>query len=80
MAPGLTTWGEWLDSLETGPEMNTPDRSIVTAVRFQGVDQPSFRDAGSLALPVSAISPVYVELSTARDLLAEAAAAVRNGL
>ena len=73
----LKTWGQMLDWLESG---DGPDRLIVTAVRFQGVDRPSFRDCANLALPADAFSPIDVEVSTASDLLAEAAAAVRDGL
>ena len=38
---GLKTWGQLLDALEQG--VGT-ERVVVTAVRFAGVDQPSFRE------------------------------------
>jgi len=36
---GLKTWGQLLNALEQGVDA---ERAVVTAVRFGGVDQPSF--------------------------------------
>jgi hypothetical protein len=44
---GCKTWGQLLSFLERD---DGPGRAVVTAVRFDGVDQPSFREAGDADL------------------------------
>ena len=40
-----------------------PDRAIVTAVRFAGVDQPSFREPATLARDLRFAAPVDVDVT-----------------
>ena len=73
----LTTWGDlllWLERHETG------ERPIVSAVRFRGVDEPSFRAPSIQALGLTAIAPIEVDLATARELVMSAATTVIDGL
>ncbi len=63
---GLKTWGELLATVETG---SGPDRRVVTEVRFDGVVEPSFRQADSLAKSLSEPTCITIETSTIRDLL-----------
>jgi len=74
---GLKTWGQLLDALEQGAG---PDRTVVTAVRFRGVDQPSFREPEFLIQDLQASAPIEVETCQARVLLDEAIEACLNGL
>ncbi len=74
---GLKTWGDLLAWLERGEGEGRP---IVSAVRFQGVDQPSFRKASACRRPLAEIASVDVELDTAAELVASAAASVLDGL
>src|SRR5213592_4881920 len=74
---GLKTWGDlllWLERAEG------PDRSIVSAVRFQGVDEPSFRTAAACGRALTALGGIDVELSTASELVASAAITVIEGV
>jgi hypothetical protein len=68
-ATGLQTWGELLTALEKG---HGPSRTVVAAVRFAGVGQPTFRAPGTLALELSAVAPIDVELSTGGELVESA--------
>ena len=70
---GLETWGQLLTTLEQG---EGPARQVVAAVRFAGVDQPTFREPEALALTFRRSAPIEVELSTAGELVASARAAV----
>ena len=74
---GLETWGQLLAALERG---NGPGRPVVTAVRFAGVDQPTFREPAVLAVDLSAAEPVDVDASSFEDIVASARQAARNGL
>jgi len=74
---GLQTWGQLLAALEQG---DGPERPVVTAVRFAGVDQPTFRDPSVLALDLHAATPVDVETFLAGELVASARQAVLSGL
>jgi hypothetical protein len=74
---GLETWGQLLAALEQGDGANRP---VVTAVRFAGVDQPTFRDPSLLALDLHAAAPVDVETFMAGELVASARQAVLSGL
>ena len=76
-AAGLKTWEQLLDALEHGAG---PERIVVTAVRFDGVDQPSFREAEVLARNLDAGTCVDVDTSRARVLVDEAVDAALNGL
>jgi hypothetical protein len=74
---GLETWGQLLATLEQGDGANRP---VVTAVRFAGVDQPTFRAPSVLALDLHAAAPVDVETFLAGELVASARQAVLEGL
>jgi hypothetical protein len=74
---GLETWGQLLATLEQG---EGPDRSVVTAVRFAGVVQPTFREPSTLALDLKRAAPVDVETSKARDLVVSARQTALAGL
>jgi hypothetical protein len=63
---GLKTLGDLLASVETG---SGPDRRVVTEVRFDGVVEPSFRQAESLGRTLSDGAAIAIETSTIRDLL-----------
>jgi len=73
----LGNWGELLDCLEHG---DGRDRMVVTAVRFGGVDEPSFRDAAVLARSLGDAEGVDVETATVIELIGASAAAVRAEL
>ncbi|MGE0813488.1 MAG: hypothetical protein AB7O28_16170 [Vicinamibacterales bacterium] len=60
------TWGELLDGLDGRLAV---DGRVVTAVRFDGVDQPSFRDPGVAAVPLDAVARIDVDAEQATALL-----------
>jgi hypothetical protein len=74
---GLKTWGQLLARLERG---DGPTRTVVAAVRFAGVDQPTFREAEVQVLDLRHAAPIEVELSTAAELVASAREAAIAGL
>ena len=74
---GLETWGQLLDSLE---QDDGPARSVVTAVRFDGVDEPSFRDARVLARTLGAGRDIEVETCSAGELVASTIETARQHL
>jgi hypothetical protein len=65
-SPG--TWSELLTSLDRDLE---PRGLLVTAVRVDGIDLPAFRDASTLAHPLTGEAIVEVEASTPGALLDE---------
>jgi hypothetical protein len=65
---GLQTWGQLLDTLEQGVG---PERAVVTAVRFRGVDQPSFREPDLLSQGLETAAPIDVDTCGAAALVAE---------
>lgn len=73
----VETWGELLQALETG---DGPDRPIVTAVRFDGVDAPSFRTTQATHRILEAVSDIDIELSTAQALIASSVQTALEGL
>jgi len=75
--PGLKTWGQLLISLESAGD---DEPTLVTAVRFRGVDQPSFRQPSALASDLRSLGQIEVETAGLRMLLASAAEAVLDGL
>lgn len=77
VATGLKTWGQLLVSLES-TEGREP--SLVTAVRFRGVDEPSFRQPSALSSDLASLGPIEVETSSLRSLLVSAAETVLEGL
>lgn len=74
---GLKTWGQLLDALEQG--VGT-ERVVVTAVRFGGVDQPSFRDPVLLTQELETGAPIDVNTCRADALVKEAVEVALNGL
>ena len=74
---GLETWGQLLATLERGEGL---ERVVVAAVRFAGVDQPTFREPESLDLSLDGIAPIDVELSTTGELITFAKETAFGGL
>jgi hypothetical protein len=74
---GVITWGQLLATLERG---DGPDRTVVAAVRFAGVDQPTFREAESTDVDLNTVAPIDVELSTPGALVAFARETALSGL
>ncbi len=70
-------WGELLSSLECGEGLT---RRVVTAVRFAGVAQPTFREPAALDQTLSAIGVIDVETSTVDELLLTSARAARAAI
>lgn len=72
-AEGPKTWGELLETIERS--LSGADR-LVTAVRFGGVDQPTFRATEAASRPLrDLLIPIEMETASRAGLLAEAAAA-----
>ncbi len=71
------TWGELLGSLD---RRLTGQRRVVTAVRFDGVDQPSFRHEGMADAALDDIGRIDVEADDAVALLRAAVDAARDSL
>jgi hypothetical protein len=63
---GQKTWGELLSSIESDL---APTCQIVTAVRFDGVDQPSFSASDQRDLPVTHVRRIEVESLDQRRFL-----------
>jgi hypothetical protein len=61
------TWGELLDLLD---QALGPQGQIVTAVRFDGVDEPAFRDPAVAARRLEDETSVEIECGRPTDLLA----------
>ena len=62
----LNTWGHWLEALDA----DSPHTGrIVTAVRFDGVDIPSFRAADVISRSLSDFDAVEVDTATPRTLV-----------
>ena len=75
--PGLQTWGDLLADLDG---QLARDRRIVTAARFDGVDQPSFRAAPVAARSLTSVELIEVEASEALVLIDETLAMARESL
>lgn len=60
------TWGDLLDRLDARLAI---DRRVVTAVRFDGVDQPSFREPDVTAVVLADVARVDVDAEEASVLL-----------
>jgi len=74
---GLKTWGDLLEALDLDSEV---DHRTVTEVRFDGVDQPSYRGLELTRLPLSSISRLEVELVDRTRLLRNTLGAAGNSL
>ncbi len=64
--PGFATWRDLLAQLDA--EMSGR-REVVTAVRFDGVDEPAFRDPAVLARPLEGLAVVEIERGTPESLV-----------
>jgi hypothetical protein len=62
----LETWGELLETLDDGLGAA---RRVVTAVRFEGVDQPSYRADGVRARTLAGLTRVEVETAATGEIL-----------
>lgn len=74
---GLKTWGELLEELDLDCEA---DRRTVTEVRFDGVDQPSFRSLELARRPLSSFARIEVEMVDRTRLLRNSLGAAGNSL
>ena len=74
---GPENWGDLLDLLETGDGLN---RRVVTAVRFDGVAVPTFREPPALEQKLRALGPIEVEATTVDALLRESARAALDSI
>lgn len=71
------TWGELLGGLD---RRLAADRRVVTAVRFDGVDQPSFRRRDLAGLALDRVARIEVEADDAVALLRAAVDAASDSL
>jgi len=74
---GPEKWGDLLDLLETGDGLN---RRVVTAVRFDGVAVPTFREPSALGQRLHNLGPIEVEATTVDALLRESAQAALGSI
>ncbi|HEY8536461.1 MAG TPA: hypothetical protein VIL25_08420, partial [Vicinamibacterales bacterium] len=65
--PGLKTLG---DLLAWADRTSASDGAVVTAVRLDGVEEPSFRDDAFAARPLDGIAVVEMEVATPASLVA----------
>jgi hypothetical protein len=72
-------WGELLERLDTQCSVHG---QVLTAVRFDGVDEPSFREPDQLSRPLAGLAVIEAESASPRQLfedsLDEASAAART--
>lgn len=71
------TWGELLDAVE---RTLVPGRQVVTAVRFDGVDQPTYRSPELAATAVSTVARIDIDAEDAAALLTAAVDAAADSL
>jgi hypothetical protein len=64
----VKTWANWLDVLDADAPRTG---RIVTAVRFDGVDEPAFRATSVLERTLSAFDTIQVDTAPPRDLVAQ---------
>jgi hypothetical protein len=62
------SWGDVLAHLES---RCAADGRLVTSVRFDGVDQPSFRDPAALRQPITNVATIDIDTSTPTGLLTQ---------
>jgi hypothetical protein len=72
---GPENWGQLLDRIEQG---EGAERRVVTAVRFDGVAMPTFRDPSALTRSLRTLGPIEIETTTVDDLLRESARAANE--
>ncbi len=66
-ADSLSSWGPLLEAVDRAVE---PRGEIVALVRFDGVDEPGFREAAVLVRPLARDVVVEIETETPRQLVA----------
>jgi hypothetical protein len=71
------TWGELLQELDA--ELGGRGLQLVV-VRFDGVEEPAFREPSALALPLAAVQRVDVETATPDALLRQSLADFAEGI
>ncbi len=71
------TWGQLLETLDQSLVAN---RRVVTAVRFDGVDQPSFRCGDLAVAELAGIARVDIDAEDAAALLSAAVTAAAESL
>lgn len=74
---GLNTWGDLLEDLDLDCEA---DRRTVTEVRFDGVDQPSFRSLELARTPLAGLGRIEVDVVDRTRLLRNTLGAAGNSL
>jgi hypothetical protein len=74
---GPENWGQLLDRIEQGEGSG---RRVVTAVRFDGVAMPTFRDPSALKRSLRTLGPIEIETTTVDDLLRESARAANESV
>ena len=73
----LETWGELLETLDF--ELESAHR-VVTSVRFEGVDQPSYRADDVRGRALASLAVVDVESAAADDLLLDTITTARDSV
>jgi hypothetical protein len=71
------TWGDLLAGLD---RRLAADGRVVTAVRFDGVDQPSYRAPAATGTPLAAVARIDVEAEEAASLVRAAVDAAADSL
>ena len=64
----VETWANWLDVLDADASRTG---RIVTAVRFDGVDEPAFRASAIRERPLNAFETIQVDTAPPRDFVAQ---------
>jgi hypothetical protein len=75
--PGLTTWGDLLGHLE---RTLSDSGEVVTSARFDGSEEPAFRDPLLAGRPLSDVGVVEVEASSPVQLLGRTLAEARGAM
>ena len=73
----VEAWGGLLEALDS---RLTANGHIVTAVRFDGIDEPAFRDPAVVGRSLKEVAVVQVEAGTANDLVTRCVGEVLGAL
>lgn len=73
----LKTWGELLDRLESRV---VPSGHVVTAVRFDGVDEPTFRNAAVMCRGLSDVAVLEVDSGSVAEVIGTAVSEAARAL
>ena len=74
---GAKTWGDLLAGVD---DASHSAGRVVTGVRLDGVDEPSFRDAALLGRPLTNLAVVEVETAAPEELLADTVREALSGV